>query len=65
VQVRGGNVTISHLPIRQQASHPSGCLDGERDGMQGCDHSMITAPSAAEVAVSVIDKTVPVGYGLR
>ena len=65
VQVRRGKVTISHLPIWQQASYPSCCPDGERDGMQCCGHNMIAASSAAEIAVSVIDKTVPVGYGWR
>jgi predicted phosphodiesterase len=63
VQVRGGKVTISHIPIWQQASRPSCCPDCERDGMQGCNHSMLGASSAATVSISAIDKTVPVRYG--
>jgi predicted phosphodiesterase len=64
VQTRGGKVTISHIPIGQQASRPSYCPACERDGMQGCSPSMIAAASAA-VSVSTIDKTLPVRYGLR
>jgi predicted phosphodiesterase len=65
VQVRGGKVTISHIPIGQQASRPSCCPDGERDGRQCCDYPIIAASSAVAASVSGIDKTMPVGYGLR
>jgi predicted phosphodiesterase len=54
VQVRAGKVSISQLPVWQQASHPSCCPGCDRGGMQGCDHSSSAAFSVAAGSVSAI-----------